>query len=76
MPLTSVAAATSVTVNYDGESICVSLPEGKAKQWAANPEEIGIEGVDSGVQILVEKDFQCLHGSAEPDPLGFRNPLA
>jgi hypothetical protein len=66
--------AGSVSVRYDGGTICVSLPEKIAGQWVKNA-DVTMEGLDSGVQILVEKDFQCLHRTAE-DPDGYPHPLA
>jgi hypothetical protein len=52
----------------------VSLPEARVKSWAAG-DEAGIEGQDGPIRILVEKDFQCLHRSADSEPDAFPNPL-
>lgn len=68
------ADAEGVSVYYRDGSICVFLPRKIATAWAAN-DEVTIEAFDSGVQILVEKDFQCLHRAAE-DPDGYPHPLA
>jgi hypothetical protein len=35
-----------------------------------------IEGKSGPLHILVEKDFQCLHGDAETNADAFPNPLA
>jgi len=54
--------------------IRVLIPMAAVREWAET-ERIGIEGTRSGVpQILVEKDFQCLHreggeSDAYPNPL-------
>ena len=64
----------SPAVRYDVNSIRVFLPEAMAKLWAKS-HEITIESVDSGVRLLVEKDFQCLHQAAA-DPHGYPHPLA
>jgi hypothetical protein len=69
------AAADGVSVRYEGDSIRVFLPGKMARVWAAN-DEITIEAFDSGVRILVEKDFQCLHRSAASEPDNYRHPLA
>jgi len=73
--VTSSADANGVSVRYDGDSICVILPEKTAREWAQN-DEITIAAFDSGVQILVEKDFQCLHQAAASDPEAYPHPMA
>ena len=67
--------ANFVSVRYAGDSICVFLPQKIAAEWAEN-DEVSIEASDSGVRILVEKDFQCLHQSGEKDPDSYPHPLA
>jgi hypothetical protein len=67
-------AAQFVSVSYNGGAICVFLPEIIANRWVKNA-DVSIEGLDSGVQILVEKDFQCLHQSGDRDPDGYPHPL-
>ena len=69
------ASAEGVCVRYEGDSICVFLHRAMAKLWAGN-NEITIEASDSGVHILVEKDFQCLHRSAASEPDNYPHPLA
>ena len=65
--------AAEVCVDYEGDSICVVLPRAVATGWA----ESTIEGSpNSGVQIMVEKDFQCLHKPAEREPDAYPHPLA
>lgn len=66
---------TAVSVHYEGDSVSVVLPRAVANAWAES-DSVTIEGSDSGVEILVEKDFQCLHNSAERDPEAYPNPLA
>src|ERR1035438_3322174 len=51
----------------EGDSVSVFLPGKMAGAWAGN-DEVTIEAFDSGVQILVEKDFRCLHRSAASEP--------
>jgi len=67
--------ANVIAVDYDRDVIIVVLPLRLAEEWAENSDEITIEGLDSGVQILVEKDFQCLHGPGKLDSEAFPNPL-
>ena len=66
--------AHSVSVRYNGDTICVFLPAKIAGQWAKNA-DVTIEAFDSGVQVLVEKDFQCLHQSGDRNPDGYPHPM-
>ena len=68
-------SAERVSVHYEGDSICVFLPKAAAKLWANN-HEVTIEAFDSGVRILVEKDFQCLHQAGPGEPDAYPHPLA
>ncbi len=74
-PVSVLADAEVVSVRYEGHSICVFLPKAIANIWIGN-DEVTIEAADSGVQILVEKDFQCLHRSPATERDGYPNPLA
>jgi hypothetical protein len=72
----SLPYAAEVSVDYEGDSIFVVLPTAVVTQWAGNS-QVSIEGPrNSGVEILVEKDFQCLHKPSERDPDAYPNPLA
>jgi hypothetical protein len=63
-------------VDYLDDTVFVVLPTPVVTQWATS-EQVSIEGPrNSGVQILVEKDFQCLHKPSERDPDAYPNPLA
>jgi hypothetical protein len=67
--------AAEVSVDYIDDSIFVSLPSAAVTEWAGS-NQVSIEGFgDSGIQILVEKDFQCLHKPADRDPDAYPNPL-
>ena len=55
---------------HDG-TIRIQLPWETAHAWA-NSDQVGIEGeqdlgADGRLSILVEKDFQCMHGELDPD---------
>jgi hypothetical protein len=57
----------------------VQIPGADATNWACS-DRVSISGdqpLESGksLAILVEKDFQCLHGGDERDPDAFPNPL-
>ena len=68
--------ATSVTANFDGQSILVTVPAPLMTEWAEG-DRVSIEGpLQAGVQLLIEKDFQCLHKPDHHDPDAYPNPLA
>jgi len=68
--------AKLLTASFDGHSIVVLVPAAKAAQWA-NGNQVSIEGSHHDpVQLLVEKDFQCMHKPAHADPDAYPNPLA
>jgi hypothetical protein len=72
----SLPYATEVSVDYLDDSIFVALPSPVVTEWAGSG-LVSIEGPrNSSVQILLEKDFQCLHKPSERDPDAFPNPLA
>ncbi len=57
-----------------GDSIRIVVPHAVASVWAESS-EVAIEGSrHSCVQILIEKDFQCLHRTEEPDPDAYPHP--
>lgn len=68
-------SAGSVTAGFEGDALWVRLPAGAAVRWAES-DQVTIEGADSGVQILVEKDFQCLHRPEDREPDNYPNPQA
>lgn len=74
--LVSSPDLSEVSVDYEGDSIRIVVPRAVATAWAESS-EVTIEGPrNSGVEILVEKDFQCLHKPEERDPDAYPNPLA
>jgi hypothetical protein len=57
----------------------VQIPGVEATKWACS-DRVSLSGdqpLESGksLAILIEKDFQCLHGGGERDPDAFPNPL-
>lgn len=69
------AGAKALSVTYIGDAVRVTLPLEIAKVWAES-NQVGIEGQDGPVRILIEKDFQCLHQPVDRDPDAFPNPSA
>jgi hypothetical protein len=68
--------ATSVTASFDGRAILVAVPAPLITEWAEG-EQVSIAGTQKGgVQLLIEKDFQCLHKPGLRDPDAYPNPLA
>ena len=65
-----------VSVDYECDSISVLLPRAAAAAWAESSQVSIVGSRHLSVQVLVEKDFQCLHKPAERDPNGYRHPLA
>jgi hypothetical protein len=61
--------------SFEGGKIRVTLASAVAKRWVEG-RETGIESSSGPLRVLVEKDFQCLHGDAERDGDAFPNPLA
>ncbi len=73
--LASSPDASELSVDYEGDSIRIVVPRALAIAWAGSS-EITMEGPrDSGVDILIEKDFQCLHKSGDGDPDTYPNPF-
>jgi hypothetical protein len=57
----------------------IQVPGAEATQWACS-DRVSLSGeqpLQSGqrLALLIEKDFQCLHGGEERDPDAFPNPL-
>jgi hypothetical protein len=72
----SLPYATEISVDYEGDAIAVVLPRAVATTWAESS-QVSIEGSrNAAVQILVEKDFQCLHKPGERDPDAYPHPEA
>lgn len=75
------SALPHVRVAFSGQEIIVNVPASIASDWtsgdqtgftAAQPTEGG-----EPLEIIIEKDFQCLHkGDEQRDPTAYPNPLA
>jgi len=73
--LESSRRITAVTADFCDCTVHVSIPTNLVAEWAGS-DQVGIEGrSQSGAQLLVEKDFQCLHQAAQGDPDAYPNPL-
>lgn len=73
--LESSLDVTDVAASFDGHIIHVTVPANVVAEWART-DQVSIEGgAQTGVQLLIEKDFQCLHKSGEGDPDAYPHPL-
>jgi Family of unknown function (DUF7009) len=74
------AGAMAPTIRYNPPALTVILPTEDAQRWAAT-DQVGIYAaidLDSrgSLDIIVEKDFACLHGTAAENEDAFPNPRA
>ena len=70
------ATAQAVEAAYSAGEITIRVPHPVAKHWAES-DEVGISVANGGLEIVIEKDFQCMHkGAGARDPEAFPNPLA
>lgn len=77
--LESLSDLTSLRASFQGGWLRIQVPGADATEWFTT-DRVGISGEQplgdgKRLSILIEKDFQCLHGSEGPDPDAFPNPL-
>jgi hypothetical protein len=73
--LESSFRAKAVTADFEAQAIRVTLPEYVMTEWSES-DGVSIEALsEAGVQLLIEKDFQCLHKRGEQDPDAYQHPL-
>jgi hypothetical protein len=67
--------AESVAAAFDGQAIRVTVPAHLMTEWAES-DRVSFEAPSqAGVQLLIEKDFQCLHNRGEQDHGSYPHPL-
>jgi hypothetical protein len=67
--------AQTVTTTFDGQAVRVVVPIQVMKKWIES-DQVSIKTKSpTGVQLLIEKDFQCLHKSDEQDRDAYPHPL-
>ncbi len=72
--LVSSPDAGSMFANFNGGSLVIEIPETPGMAWACS-DQVALEADPmEGPKILIEKDFQCLHGTEKPDPEAFPHP--
>lgn len=74
--LESDETAPVITADYESGLIRVRIPPRLGANWAGG-DAIAMESKQGQLQILIEKDFQCLHkGEDARDPNAYPNPTA
>ncbi len=74
------AQGSQMHAAFEGDRIHVRVPEALAREWSVT-DQVGIRerqmlAGGGELDIVVEKDFQCMHNATEgPDPEAFPNPL-
>ena len=69
-------AAQALTAEYEPGLIRVRVPARLGAHWAGS-DEVAMESKNAQLQIIVEKDFQCMHkGEDARDPNAYPNPAA
>jgi hypothetical protein len=76
----SLPNAAEVSADFDDRAIRILIPASIATQWI-DSNDVGIQAsqpIGEGLQLelLIEKDFQCLHRTDEQEPDAYPNPLA
>jgi hypothetical protein len=67
--------AETMSTTFDGSAIRVTIPMHEMTEWAES-DRVGIEArSNSGVELLIEKDFKCLHRSVDQEPDAYPHPL-
>ena len=72
------ARAMVPSAEFDQAGVRVTLPIQKVRQWASS-DQVTIEAHQlvepvTSLQIVVEKDFECIHARAEGNVDAFPNP--
>lgn len=72
------AGAKAVDLRFNPPVLAVVVPTFQVREWATS-DEVGIYkrldlGVRGAVDLVIEKDFACLHGTDEENEDAFPNP--
>ncbi|MBX9603614.1 MAG: hypothetical protein K2X35_21590 [Bryobacteraceae bacterium] len=66
----AIPGIAGITARFEDRILAVRIPAELASPWAANQEE-GLYARQAGLEIAIEKDYECKPGSA---PDAFPNP--
>jgi hypothetical protein len=77
--LESLSSLSAPQALFANGFLRIQVPRADGTDWACS-DRVGIAGelpLESGkhLSILIEKDFQCLHGDETRDPDAYPNPL-
>jgi hypothetical protein len=77
--LETISSIASPKAAFSNGGLRIHVPRAEAIEWACS-DRVGMSGdqpLEAGktLSILIEKDFQCLHGGEARDPDAFPNPL-
>lgn len=72
--VTSTSAVDTIEVDYANDHIRVQLPSSTVLSWC-DSDKVSIKAAGR-VEVLIEKDFQCLHRPDHLEPDAFPNLLA
>lgn len=78
--LESSDSAAAPQATYGNGRLTVAIPRAAAREWTAS-DSVGISASQPAsngntLEIVIEKDFQCMHDAAKSDPDAFPNPMA
>src|SRR4051794_8648871 len=59
-------AADRSGATFSGNVLLVGMPAAEVSRWAGS-DEVGLRADIDGIQVVVEKDFQCLHPADPAD---------
>jgi hypothetical protein len=66
--------AETMAATFDGSAIRVTVPMHRMTDWAES-DRVGMESrAQTGMHLLVEKDFRCLHRPFEQEPDAYPHP--
>jgi hypothetical protein len=76
-----IRGGTETTARFEDGEIRLEVPAVVASEWTSTDvvgiTEKAIIGSGDHLEIVIEKDFQCMHkGEAAKDPDAYPNPLA
>jgi hypothetical protein len=68
-------SAETMSATFDGSAIRVTIPMDQMTGWV-DSDRVGVEArSQTGIQLLIEKDFKCLHRSVDQEPDAYPHPL-
>jgi hypothetical protein len=76
--LRTEANASTICAAVNSRGICVAIPSGMVHSWSQS-DTVGLQhaqpvGGGETLEILIEKDFECLEGRSEPSEIFYPNP--